>query len=73
MNPNALFYPAGALPRQGRRRDHHRETRRGETPDTVRNIYLEAYRLGLKGVTVFRDQSRERQVLSCDKGRMCDA
>ena len=45
----------------------------GETPDTVRNIYLEAYRLGLKGVTVFRDQSREHQVLSCDKGLMCDA
>ncbi len=45
----------------------------GETPDTVAAIYLEAYRLGLKGVTVFRDQSREHQVLSCDKGRICDA
>lgn len=38
-----------------------------ETPDTVLNIYLDAYRLGLKGTTVFRDKSREYQVLSCGK------
>jgi ribonucleoside-diphosphate reductase alpha chain len=41
-----------------------------ETPDTVLRIYLEAYRLGLKGTTVFRDQSRQGQVLSCS-GQRC--
>ncbi len=35
------------------------------TPDDVLQIYLEAHRLGMKGTTVFRDKSREFQVLSC--------
>jgi ribonucleoside-diphosphate reductase alpha chain len=42
-----------------------------ETPDKVLAIYREAYRLGLKGTTVFRDRSREHQVLSCGRGQIC--
>lgn len=42
-----------------------------ETPGTVLDIYLQAYRLGLKGTTVFRDKSREYQVLSCGKQQIC--
>jgi ribonucleoside-diphosphate reductase alpha chain len=39
--------------------------------ETVLNIYLEAYRKGLKGVTVFRDRSRDFQVLSCGVHQAC--
>ncbi len=43
----------------------------GATPDTILDIYAEAYRMGLKGITVFRDKSRERQVLSCAASQLC--
>jgi ribonucleoside-diphosphate reductase alpha chain len=41
------------------------------TPDTILEIYSEAFRMGLKGVTVFRDRSREQQVLSCGTNLAC--
>lgn len=41
------------------------------TPETILTIYQEAYRLGLKGTTIFRDKSREVQVLSCSSQEFC--
>jgi ribonucleoside-diphosphate reductase alpha chain len=38
---------------------------RGEKAESILRIYHEAHRMGLKGITVFRDRSREYQVLSC--------
>jgi len=34
------------------------------TPEDVANVYMLAYRDGLKGITIYRDRSRESQVLT---------
>ncbi len=43
----------------------------GASPETILTIYADAFRMGLKGVTVFRDKSREQQVLSCGTNLAC--
>ncbi len=43
----------------------------GATPDDILFIYVEAHRMGLKGTTVFRNRSRDRQVLSCGTHQIC--
>jgi ribonucleoside-diphosphate reductase alpha chain len=39
---------------------------RGTTPDVVANIYLEAWKAGCKGITVYVDGSRDAQVLTSE-------
>lgn len=41
------------------------------TPDDIRSIYFKAWEMGLKGITVFRDTSRDAQVLSCRTQQTC--
>lgn len=43
------------------------------TEDDIREIYLEAYRQGVKGVTVYRDGSKVGQVLCTGEGTPDDA
>lgn len=39
--------------------------------DDVLNVYREAHKAGLKGITVFRDKSRDSQILSCTARQVC--
>jgi ribonucleoside-diphosphate reductase alpha chain len=38
------------------------------TPDDVAKVYMLAYQEGLKGITIYRDRSRESQVLTVGEG-----
>ena len=38
------------------------------TPEDVAKVYMLAYREGLKGITIYRDRSRESQVLTVGEG-----
>jgi ribonucleoside-diphosphate reductase alpha chain len=41
------------------------------TPQDIQSIYMKAYDMGLKGITVFRDTSRDAQILSCRTQQTC--
>jgi len=41
--------------------------RHDSTTDDVKKVYFLAYKLGCKGVTIYRDSSRDKQVLNIDK------
>ena len=43
----------------------------GATPDDILAIYVEAHHMGLKGTTVFRNRSRDYQILSCGTHQIC--
>ncbi len=43
----------------------------GTAPEDIRSIYLKAHEMGLKGITVFRDTSRDAQILSCRTQQTC--
>ncbi|MBI3804824.1 MAG: vitamin B12-dependent ribonucleotide reductase [Nitrospirae bacterium] len=44
---------------------------REATPQDVEKVFLLAYREGCKGVTIYRDMSREEQVLACAQSDYC--
>ena len=41
------------------------------TSDEVLDIYVQAHRMGLKGTTIFRNKSRDYQILSCGTHQIC--
>ena len=41
------------------------------TPEDIQSIYMRAHEMGLKGITVFRDTSRDAQILSCRTQQTC--
>jgi ribonucleoside-diphosphate reductase alpha chain len=43
----------------------------GATSEDILFIYVEAHRMGLKGTTVFRNRSRDHQILSCGTYQIC--
>jgi len=43
----------------------------GATSEDILFIYVEAHRMGLKGTTVFRNRSRDYQILSCGTHQTC--
>jgi ribonucleoside-diphosphate reductase alpha chain len=39
--------------------------------EEIERIFVKAYKLGLKGITVFRNKSRKYQILSCSGQTLC--